>query len=441
MKKIDGFIRNPKKALFILAGPIVIAMLVQTLYNVVDTAFVGRLGAEAIAAVTFSFPIFFILMALNMGIAIGMSSRISRFLGARDRKSAENTAMHGIIMSVLVALLIFTATFFVLKPIFSLFGAAADVVPLAISYLSVVLVGIFFMFPGQVLSQMFVAQGDTKTPMKVQISALLLNILLDYIFIFKIGMGVKGAALATTISFTVAFFMFLRYAHVKSHLRLSIKSFKFSGQICREIFRVGAPASLMMLLMSIYIIFINKLMASFGTNYVASFGIVSRLESVAVMPVIALSTALLTLVGMFYGAKRYDLLKNIMIYGVKVAVLFTSIVGLLFFLFPTLFLRIFTPDTALLALTAPYLRIEVLMFPFMAIGITIGRAMQGMGLGMPALMITVVRILVVAVPFAYISVLVLGFGYLSIAVAMVLGGFVASIMAVVWLNLKLKKLA
>ena len=195
-----------------------------------------------------------------------------------------------------------------------------------------------------------------------------------------------------------------------------------------------------MLLISVYIVFINRFMAHFGTEYVASFGIVSRLESVSIMPTVAVSMALITLVGMFYGAKRYDLLRNTIFFAVKIGVLFTCSVGLIFFLLPSLFLRIFTPDTNLLSIATPYLRIDVFTFPLMAISSMASRAMQGMGYGLPGFVINVIRIMIVAVPLAALFVFVLGYGYLLVAVAMVLGGIASNVVALTWLKVKFRKL-
>ena len=335
--RVDEFIKNPKKALFTLALPIVIAMVVQVMYNIVDTAFVGRLGAEAIAALTFSFPLFFILIAVNSGVGAGMSSRISRYLGAKNKEAAENTAMHGLFISLLLAAVVFVIGLITLGPFFTLLGATDTVLEMAMDYMIIILIGVFFMFPSFVVNSIFSAQGDTKTPMKVHIFALVLNIILDPIFIYVLGYGIKGAAMATVISFSAALLVYVYYLKKKSHLKIGLKSFKFSFPIIRDIFKVGAPATLMMLLLSVYMMFINRFMAHFGVNYVAAFGIASRLESVAVMPLVAFSMALMTLVGMFFGAKRHDLVKSIIKYGMKMAIIFTSSIGIIFFIFPSLF--------------------------------------------------------------------------------------------------------
>jgi len=440
-KRIEEFIKNPKKALLKLALPVVIAMVVQVMYNIVDTAFVGRLGVDAIAALTFSFPLFFILISLNSGIGIGMSSRISRYLGSKDKEGAENTAVHGVLISLAFALIVFIIGNLTLKPLFLLFGATETVLNLAMGYMSVILLSVFVLFPSFVLSSIFSAQGDTKTPMKIHIFALVCNIILDPIFIYVLGYGVVGAAIATLISFFLALILFIYYIKKKSYLHVSLKCFGFSFPLVKQIFAVGAPASFMMLLMSFYMMFINRFMAYFGVDYVASFGIVSRLETVAIMPIVAMSMAIITLVGMFFGAKRFDLLEEISWYGLKIAVVFTSAIGLVFFIFPSLFLRIFTPDEALLGIGSAYLRINIFTFPLMAISMLTSRILQGMGYGLPGFIINFVRVFIFAVPLAYLFVFILGYGYLSIAVAMVIGGIASSITAVIWLRMRLNALS
>jgi Na+-driven multidrug efflux pump len=195
-----------------------------------------------------------------------------------------------------------------------------------------------------------------------------------------------------------------------------------------------------MLTLSIYVMFLNRYMAHFGTDYVASFGLATRLESFVALPIFALSISLITLTGMFHGAKKFDILKSICWYGIRLGVIVTSLVGVAFYLFPTPLLRIFTHDRVLLMIGKAYIRIDVFTFPLMAVSMTISRILQGMGYGLPGLVINLIRIFIVAVPAAYIFVFVLGYGYLSVAWAMVLGGVTASVLAVFWLVAKFRKL-
>ena len=423
-----------------IAVPMIVVFFVQNMYNIVDTAFIGRLGANAIAALTFSFPIFFILIAIGSGLGVGTNSRITRFLGAKKIKAAENTAIHGLIISIVLAVVIFIPTFIFLEPLFHLFGANLEVTKLGIEYMSIILVGLFFILPAFVMNNIFISQGDSKTPMKIDISALVLNIILDPIFIYLFGWGVRGAAIATVCAWVFEFIVYSYLIHRKSHLHIKKKSFNFSFKIIKDILFVGFPASLTLLLISVYVGFINRIVAVLGTEYVAGLGIAWKLENAAVIPTVALSMAVLTLVGLFYGAKRYDLVKYITYYALKVSIAYVSIVGLIYFIVPKLLLRIFTSDALLIGIAATYIRIIVFGFPLMELLWTSNRAMQGMGDGFPGVITNIIRIFVIAVPLAYVSVFVLGYGFVSIAFAMLLGSVSTSFVSFIWFRIKLRKL-
>lgn len=326
-----------------------------------------------------------------------------------------------------------------IKPLFSLFGATETVLHLSISYMSILFYGMTFMFLSFIISSIFSAQGDTKTPMKIQIFGLVANIILDPIFIYTFKMGVKGAAIATVISIFLSLMLSVYYLKRTSHLIIHPRSFKYSPKLVKEIIFIGIPASLIMLMMSLYVMIINRLMAYFGTDYVASFGLVSRLDSVAIMPIVALSMAIMILVGMFYGAKRIDLVKEIVIYGTKIGILFTMGIAVLFFVIPSLFIRIFTAETNLIFLGVPYLKLDLLTFPFIVVTMIISRAMQGMGNGMPGFIVNLIRSLIIAVPLSYLFVFVLGHGYLSVAVAALIGNIVAAIVSIVWFLYEIRK--
>jgi putative MATE family efflux protein len=439
-KRVDEFIKNPKKALWKIAFPLIVVFFVQTMYNVVDTAFVGRLGAEAIAALTFSFPLLFILISIGSGLGIGTNSIIARFLGAKKIKAAENSAIHGLIISIILALIIFIPCFIFLKPLFHIFGANLQVTKLGIEYMSIILIGLFFMLPNFVMNNIFISQGDSKTPMKIQLSALILNIILDPIFIYSLKLGVRGAAIATLCSWFFEIITYSYLIHKKSHLHIKISNFNFSPKIIKNIIFVGFPASLTMLLISVYVGFINRIVAIFGTEYVAGMGIAWKLENAAVMPTVGLSLASLTLVGLFYGAKRYDLIKSTVYYVLKVSMIFISIIGFIFFIIPKILLRIFTTDPIILGIATTYIRIIVFGFPLMELMWTSNRAMQGMGYGLPGLITNIFRVFIIAIPLAYIFVFILGYGFFSVALAMLLGIILSSMISFIWLRIKFKKL-
>ncbi len=435
--KLDKFIKNPKKAVITLALPIIVAMFVQTMYTIVDTAYIGRLGADALAALTFAFPLFFLLMSLGAGIGAGTNSRISRFIGEKNIKGAENAAMHGILLSVLAAIIIISLGLSTLKPLLSLLGAQGNVLLLTYDYASIIIGGSIFMFLSMSINTIFAAQGNTSVPMKVQITGLMLNFILDPIFIFALHLGVKGAAIATVIGF---FFSTILYAFYKkeSHLAIHKSSFKFSPKLIKQIFSVGFPASLLMMMISMYSMFFNNIMSHFGTDYVAAFGMVVRLESFVTMPIVALSMSVLTLTGMFFGAKKYHLLDETMKYAIKVGLYFNISIAVLFFAFPKIVLRIFTTDQALLSLSADYLRIYVFVFPTIVIAMITSRVLQGIGDGISGTVIHAIRIFAITIPLAYLFIFYFDLSYTSLAVAAVIGNLSSNFMALFWVKRKIK---
>jgi len=327
-----------------------------------------------------------------------------------------------------------------LRQLLSLLGAESTALLLAKDYLSILIMGIFFMYMSFILSNVFSSQGDTKTPMYIQVSALLLNIILDPILIYGFGMGVRGAAIATVTAFTFAFFLSLYMIRKRSYLHIHIRSFKFSIPMIKEILWIGIPTTVSMLLMSFSFLILNKFMAGFGTEYVAALGMIGRLDSTVIMPVMALALSLMTLSGMFYGAKRYDLLKSITWYAVKISVVYTVVLGLLFFSIPRVFLMVFSSDKVLLDIAVPYLRIDVLDFWMLSVGIVVSRVMRGMGHGVPGLVMITSRVVVVLLPLAYLFVVVNGFGYLSLAISTVSSAFLYMVIGIIWIKYFFRKI-
>lgn len=437
--RVGSFMKDPRKALFALSLPILIGMVVQALYEFFDTIFVGRLGAESIAALTFSFPLYYILLAFTAGLSAGMGSLIARSLGAKKKREAENAAMHGLLLGLILAVMMFIIGFLSLRIVFSAFGAEGRVLELSLSYMRIILSGVFFLFLYSVLADIFISEGDTKTVMTVQIISLLINIILDPVLIYYFRLGVMGAALTTIAGFILSFILLLYFIRKRSYLKIRFRSFRYDKKILLEIIRVGAPATLMILLLSVYVLFLNKFMAHYGTNYVAAFGLGSQLESFAFIPIFSFSTALLTLVGMFYGAKRYDLLKDVIWYGIRIVVLLTIMIGAIFFVFSPFLFRVFTPDKTLILIATQYMRLDVFTFPLMGIISSVARIMQGMGNGTVGLVTNVVRVFLIAIPLAAVFVYILKLDFLFVPVAQILGGFVAAIISLIWLGIQLKK--
>ena len=234
-----------------------------------------------------------------------------------------------------------------------------------------------------------------KLPMIVAGLGTVLNTILDPIFIFYMKLGVAGAAWATTMSQIVVFFVFIYMLFVKRHtyVQFRLKDFSFSSYIIYDIIKVGIPVSMSMVVMSVGQLVFNRLLVNFSTDAVAAYQIGGRLDMIVFLPIFGIASALTTIIGMFYGAKEFDKIKLISFYGIKSSLLITSISSVFLFIFAPSVVKIFTEDLQIQNISIDYLRIMSLMFPFISVGLTIGRILQGLGRGMPSLIITIVRVI------------------------------------------------
>ena len=213
--RAEELMKDPKKGLFKLALPIMAAMVIHTLFNVVDTFFIGRIGPEAIAALTLSFPIVFLMIAFAGGISTGVTSLVSRFIGANNKRGADNAAEHGIILALLIALVFTSIGLLFNEQIFSFFGLTGLTLEYSIAYMNVIFAGSVFMFFTFFAGAILRGEGDAKTPTKIISASLILNMILDPIFIYTMGLGVSGAAIATVLSRAIASLFLIYFLFVK----------------------------------------------------------------------------------------------------------------------------------------------------------------------------------------------------------------------------------
>ncbi len=413
------------------------ATLMQTMYNLVDTAYIGRLGAAPLAALTFSFPLFFTLVSFNVGMGVGLNSTVARLIGAGDEAAAANTVLHGIASSLLCAGVLFLLAEIFLNPLLTILGARAEVHRLAADYMRIIAAGAFFMFAMYAINCTFTAQGDTVTPMKVQFFTLLLNIVLDPLFIFTFNLGITGAAIATDIALLCGLILAIFFLQRRSALRLSHKVWHFSLITIKEIFAIGLPASFTMLLMAIYMMGINRMISGYGTDTVAALGLITRLDSAVIIPMVAFSVALLTLSALFYGSRRYHLLNKIIVFAILVNISFALLCSITMFFWPQIFLRFFTNEAEPLRLAVSYLRLEILSFPFLAITISCNRALQGLGYGLPGLVINGTRLFIVALPLAAFFTIYCHYNFRMVAIASLCGSITSATIAGIWLKKRL----
>ncbi|MEE8479520.1 MAG: MATE family efflux transporter, partial [Candidatus Neomarinimicrobiota bacterium] len=209
--RLKSFSEKPKKALWTLAIPILAGMSIQTIYTIVDMIFIGRLGGEAIAAVAFNMPLLFFVLGLSMGFGSGVTASIARFIGASDKTNADNSAEHALLMASVISIVMVIVGLLYGKRLLAILGTPPELINMAWSYLWIITIGLFFMVFSGFFRSILAGEGDMKTPMIISATGTILNIILDPIFIFVLGFGVPGAAIATVISQATVFSIFIYF--------------------------------------------------------------------------------------------------------------------------------------------------------------------------------------------------------------------------------------
>ena len=448
--RIESFLDNPQKALWTLAIPIMFGMGIHTLYNLVDMLFIGHLGGDAIAGVAFNMPIFFLMLGLTMGLGSGVTSSIARYIGKKDKKNADNTAEHALAIAFFIASIFTLLGIIYGKDILLFLGAEGNILIIAWDYLSMIILGLPFMVFSGFFRSILAGEGDMKFPMMVAGLGTVLNTILDPIFIFELkeygnigfGMGVRGAAFATVVSQITVFLIFVFMLFIKQHafITFNLKDFKASRLILWDIIIVGLPASLSMIIMAAGHSIFNKILIFYSSQTVAAYQIAGRLDMLIFLPIFAIAGAMTTLVGMFYGGKKIIALNQVIKYGISSAFVITMLSSAFIYFFAEYFSSFFTKDQEVISVSVKCLRFLSLVYPLVAIAITSGRVMQGLGRGLPVLVITIIRVLGVSAPLGiYFSF------YLLKPVewnwyAMIVAAIIAFIIAIFWVTYEIRKI-
>ena len=448
--RIQTFLENPSKALWSLAIPIMFGMGIHTLYNLVDMVFIGRLGGDAIAGVAFNMPIFFLMLGLTMGLGSGVTASIARFIGKDNKQNADNAAEHALAMAAVIAFIFTSAGFLFGKNFLTLLGAEGKILILAWDYLYIIIIGLPFMVFSGFFRSILAGEGDMKFPMMIAGFGTILNVILDPIFIFKLekfggfglGMGVKGAALATVVCQLIVFIVFVYMLFVKDHAYITfrLKDFEPSKDILWDIIKVGLPASMSMIIMAAGQGVFNKILIHYSSQAVAAYQLAGRLDMLIFLPIFSIAGALTTLVGMFYGAKKMKELNFIIKYGISRAFFITLISSSFVYNFAEIFSGWFTDDREIIDVSVGFLRLVSLIYPMVAIAITSGRVMQGLGKGIPVLVITTIRVIGISAPLALYFSFILNKPVEWNWYAIMISATFAFIIAINWVRFELNKI-
>jgi len=376
-----------------LAIPTILGMIVQVFYNLTDTFFVGKLNDPfQVAAVSVSFPIFMMMMAISGIFGFGASSYVSRLLGKKDyllAKKTSATAFYScLFISVLVTILGLTFIYSILQ----LIGITIETASYAYDYLSIIFFGSIIMMANFCLGQLIRSEGAARTAMLGMFIGTGINIILDPIFILWLGYGVKGAAVATIIGQAGGLLYYLSfYIKKRSMISINWKYFSPQKEIFLEIFRVGLPASLNNIMMSVAQTLGNYVAAGYNDLVVAAYGINHRIFSMAIMILIGLSEGTQPLIGYNYGAKNLKRFNEIFKIAALMATGISVIFCIFFYFFAGKMMQIFIHNEQVVAYGRQIMRAVIIALPFAGIQFLIRVSFQALGKGKPALILALAR--------------------------------------------------
>jgi putative MATE family efflux protein len=401
--RLDAFIANPYKSMWKMAMPIIAGMMVQTLFNVVDIMFIGWLGADEVTAVAFVSPLFFIIIGLGVGIGTGTTATIAQYIGQKDKENAEKTASQTILIGFLSTIFLTVLGVIYGEGLLSILGAEGEILSIAYSYLRILTFGLGLVIFSMFFRAILAGEGETKIPMIIGLIGTVLNLILDPILIFTFDYGVRGAAFATIISqiAMVVSYLFIIFIKKSTYISFNIRNLSLDNYIISKIFQIGIPSSLSMLIISFGQVVMNKILVNYSTEAVAAYQIVSRLDMLLFMPILGIAISLTTIVGMFYGAKEYKKLLSVVYYGINRAVIITTISVILFFMLAKNILPIFSSNLMVVDIGVTYLKVIILAYPAVGISVICSRVCQALGQGVPLLITTTTRVLILTAPLSY----------------------------------------
>ena len=397
------------KLLFNMSLPMMVSMLVQALYNIVDSIFVAKLSENALTAVSLAFPLQTLLIAVATGTGVGMNALLSKSLGEHDFKKANKIADNGIFLYVLSYIVFLILGFTVVKPFYASQIGSADVeiMELGIDYLSTVMILSFGLFGQIFFERLLTSTGRTIFSMTSQLCGAITNIILDPILIFGLlgapKMGVTGAALATVIGQCVAGIIACVCNHKFNHeVSLNIKGFRPDWTLIGHIYAIGIPSIIMQSIGSVMTYCMNRILIEFSSTATAVFGVYFKLQSFFFMPVFGLNNGITPIIAYNYGAKqRKRMLKTIKL-SLIVAFCLTFIGFLSFEAIPQVLLNMFNASEDMLIIGVPALRIIGIHYLIAWFCIVIGTVFQALGKAVFSMIVSIMRQLVVLIPAAYI---------------------------------------
>lgn len=397
--------------------PMMVSMLVQAMYNIVDSIFVSRVSENALTAVSLAFPLQTLLIAVAAGTGVGVNSLLSKSLGEKNYERANKAAMNGIFLYIISYAISAVAGLLVVKPFYAsqIKSAPVEIMDMGVQYLTIVMVLSFGMYAQFIFERLLQATGRTVFTMISQMVGAIINIILDPILIFGYfglpKMGVAGAAVATVIGQIIAGFIGMLYNLKRNDdITISFKGFRPDGKIIKTIYKVGVPSIIMQSIGSVMTYGMNLILVGLSATAAAVFGVYFKLQSFFFMPVFGLNNGLIPIIAYNYGAQKKKRMIRTMKWALLVAFCFMVFGFAVFEAVPDRLLLLFDASENMLKIGVPALRIIAVHFLIAWFCVVAGSVFQAVGNGMYSLYVSVARQLVVLLPVAYILAKIGGLG-------------------------------
>ncbi len=394
------------KLLITMSLPMIISMLVQALYNVVDSIFVSYISENALTAVSLAFSAQNLMIAFASGTAVGVNALLSKSLGEKNFDRANKAAENGLFLVFLEYLVFLAFGIFGVKFFYSLQTDVTDIIDQGYSYLSICSIFSFGVFGQTMTERLMQSTGKTIYTMFTQGLGAIINIILDPILIFGLlgfpKMGIAGAAWATVIGQIAAFVLAtVLNAKFNTDIKLSLKKFRPNGKIIGRIFAVGVPSIIMMAIGSVMNFLLNKILITFTETAAAVFGVYFKLQSFIFMPVFGMNNGIIPIIAYNYGAQKRKRMTKAVKLGVIYAIMFMLAGLIIMQIFPKQLLSIFNASEGMIEIGVPALRTISICFVFAGFCIAIGSVFQALGKGTLSMFVSISRQLIVLVPAAY----------------------------------------
>ena len=413
------------KVIMVLSLPIMLNNFIHTIYNLTDTFFVSKIPGNAVAGVQFVWPLIFLISSFGMGMAVATSSIIAQYIGAHQQEKARQTAGQSISFLFVLSLLLGIIGFVTAPTIIRWMGGTGELYKNAYAYLSIMFLGMPTTFLMNAYNAIKQGQGDTVSPLIIGTLSVLMNVILDPIFIFVLDMGVEGAALATVISTAVfALFGILTTFSKKQSLKLEFKDLFFDKDILGKIVSIGLPSSTGQATTAFGFTILNVFLVSFGEVTLTAFAVGNRISSLIMMPAMGIGSALATVVGQNLGADNIARAKLAVRSSVRLSTVFLVVGGLLMLPFSENIVAAFSNDPEVISSGTEYLNMIIYSIPLMGFFQILVGVFQGSGHTLSAMVLMMGRLWALRIPVVYALSKLDGFGPSSIWYAMIFSNLI-----------------